>query len=118
VLCAPNAALRFKPAAEAKSPDGSKGGGDRGKGERGKGGGRGKPDGSGTLWTLDDKGAPTSLPVTVGLRGASCAEVRAEGLAEGAVVITGAEAPTEGGGAASPFSRGGASGGNGPRAGM
>jgi HlyD family secretion protein len=116
VLCAPNAALRFKPAADPGAT-GGKGAPERGKGERGKGGGRGKTDASGTLWTLSEGGAPAALPVTVGLRGAYCAEVSAEGLAEGVVVITGAETPTEGG-AASPFSRGGTSGGTGPRAGM
>jgi hypothetical protein len=45
---------------------------------------------------LDEAGAWTSLPVTVGLRGSTCVEVSGEGLAEGMAVVTGVELPAAG----------------------
>ncbi len=65
VLCAPNAALRFRPddAPPATAP---------------------------TLWTLDGT-APRAVPVTTGLRGADCTEVRGDGVTADMPVILGAE---------------------------
>jgi HlyD family secretion protein len=115
-LCVPPAALRFKPdpswlgegAAAATPPSGPPGGpggppsgapsGGRPSGGPPSGrpsGGRGGP-GPGALWTVDEAGSWTSLPVTVGLRGSACVEVSGEGLSEGLSVVTGVELPTAG----------------------
>lgn len=76
-LLVPNAALRWKPATAAASP---------GTGPPGKG----KPTGgrSGTVYLLDGT-TPRPLSVTTGLTDGLMTEVEGDGLAEGAVVITG-----------------------------
>lgn len=82
VLCAPNAALRFRPEAgmlsEGQTLPEEKGG-------RGKG--RSK---SGQLWVADASGLK-GLTVETGLRGSTCTEVRGEGLTEGLSLVIGAE---------------------------
>jgi hypothetical protein len=51
------------------------------------------------------------VPVTLGLRGATCTEVSGEGVTEGLTVVTGVDRAAAEGGAASPF---GAKSGGGP----
>jgi HlyD family secretion protein len=116
-LCAPPAALRFKPdpswlgggaaaLTPASGPPAGPGGASSGapSGGRPPGGppggrppsARGGP-GPGSLWTVDEAGTWASLPVTLGLRGATCVEVSGDGLTEGLPVVTGVELPSAGG---------------------
>jgi HlyD family secretion protein len=81
-LCAPNAALRFRPEvgmlAEGQTLPEEKG-------KRGKGAVR-----TGTLWVAGEGGL-TMLTVDLGLRGGTCTEVKGEGLKEGMSLVMGAE---------------------------
>ncbi len=92
-LCAPNAALRFRPEATMLAAGQSlpEEGGGRGKG-------RSK---AGILW-VEGEGGLTSLSVETGLRGATCTEVKGEGVSEGMSLVIGAEAQTSS--STSPFS--------------
>lgn len=130
VLCAPNAALRFKPDAGTVTvgdvPEGSMaqvesggsssgsssgsgggggGGGSRGGGSRKKGG---EPT-SGVLWTPEG-GALRAFPVKTGIRGSECTEVSGEGLAADVEVVLGVDRSGETK-TGSPFS---SKGGGGP----
>ncbi len=91
-LCAPNAALRFRPEAAMLAPGQSlpEEGGGRGKG-------RSK---TGTIWVAEGA-ALARLSVETGLRGSTCTEVRGEGISEGMTLVIGAEAVT--GTSSSPF---------------
>lgn len=134
-LCAPNAALRFRPdealidpvalaelnarreaakAEAAKAEVGGVGGGS-GRGRRGGGGGGGRS--GGTLYTPSAAGLLVPTRVTTGLSDGSCTVIEAEGLAEGLEVVTGQlSGPTTSAGAGatkSPLS-GSTGGGGGP----
>lgn len=128
VLCAPNAALRFRPdpsapfapgvtPPEAPSSPPSNGGAARSGGSAANGPAHpsgpssGRPSGSRSgrgrggpsqVWTVDGAGRLAPIEVTVGLRGATCTEVSGEGLAEGTSLVVGVETG-EAAGAASPF---------------
>ncbi len=105
VLCAPNAALRYRPESDLpivgeapKSADASGAEGGRG----GRGGRQKRAEATtGVLWTLDG-GALRAIPVTVGLRGAECAEVAGDGLTDGVQVVLGVDRGAESG-AGNPF---------------
>jgi HlyD family secretion protein len=110
VLCAPNAALRYSPDPDlpvrrglpeaGKSDEGGKGGGPgRAKGRRRKS----SASNEGTVWALVE-GQLESQTVAVGLRGAECAEISGEGLAEGLELVLGVERGAAEG--ASPFGGG------------
>ncbi|MCK6524976.1 efflux RND transporter periplasmic adaptor subunit [Myxococcota bacterium] len=120
-LCAPNAALRFRPddslidpaalaareaqreAAKAEGGGGSSGGGG-GRGRRGGGSG-------GTLYTTNAAGLLVPSRVKTGLSDGSCTVVEGEGLTEGLEVVTGQlSGPTTAAATTSPLS-GGSSGG-------
>lgn len=114
VLCAPNAALRYRPAEGAALAPGAAApesppaavpangteGGRREVGRRG--GGRDSRGGTATVWTVDAAGLLLPLPVKTGLRGATCTEVGGEGLGEGTALVVGVETG-EANGASSPF---------------
>lgn len=107
VLCAPNAALRFKPDAGTVTvgevPEGSmapaesggssgglSGGGGGGGGGRGGGRKKGGEPTSGVLWAPEG-GALRAFPVKTGIRGSECTEVSGEGLAANTEVVLGVD---------------------------
>ncbi len=124
VLCAPNAALRFTPeegvavvgevrgdptatkgsklGAEGVPPSATPppgaGGPPAGGGRRKGGGGASK---TGTLWTVDGEALRAHV-VTLGIRGAECAEVSGADLAADMELVLGVDRSAEGGGS-SPF---------------
>lgn len=127
VLCAPNAALRFKPDAgtvtvgevpegSMASADAGTSGGGGGSGGSMSGGGRGggssrKKGGeptSGVLWT-PDQAALRAMTVKTGIRGSECTEVSAEGLVADTEVVLGVDRSADVK-TASPFSTKGAAG--------
>lgn len=128
ILCAPNAALRFKPdrsmpllgevpegAVEeaAAGPRGDKAGGPGGPPPGAASGGgrrkRGADVTTGHVWALEGSGI-RAIPVTVGIRGAECSEVSGEGLQPDLPLVLGIDREGSSGGTASPFSRSGTSG--------
>ena len=114
VLCAPNAALRFTPdegVAVVGVSDGAPGAGGppAGAGSGGPGGGRRKGSGaskSGTLWTVDGP-ALRAHAVTLGIRGAECAEVSGADLTADMALVLGVDRSAEAGGISPLSSRSG-----------
>lgn len=122
VLCAPNAALRFRPDAAPADGKGGAGAKQAGGGSNGAAGGTGGspsgrrrgggPKDGGTLHVAGPDGTLTERIVETGLRGATCTEVRGDAVTEGLEVVIGVEAAESGG--TSPFA---AKTQNGPRGG-
>ncbi len=106
---APAAAPAAVPGAPAAAAAPTSRGSGEGRGGRGGRGKKGGDDASGTLWVADGAGL-RALPVTVGLRGATCVEVAGDGVAEGLVVVTGVERADAAGGPVSPLGASGSSG--------
>ena len=107
-LCAPNAALRFRPEAgvavtglpaEAAEAPGRGAGGPPGGSPSARRGGK-RPSG-GTLYVAD-AGGLRGFAVETGLRSSACTEVKGEGLEPGMKLVAGVERATESG-TASPF---------------
>ncbi len=107
VLCAPNAALRYRPESDLPTVGDAPESGDASGAEGGRGGRGGRQKrveaAEGVLWTLDG-GALRAIPVAIGLRGAECAEVQGDGLAEGVEVVLGVDRAAESD-AGNPFER-------------
>lgn len=129
-LCVASAALRYQPdeavtvidsggggARPPATPPGSRGAPPSGSGPSGaRGEGRGgRASKQGTVYVAEGAGL-RAVPVTLGLRGATCTEVSGEGVTEGLTVVTGVDrAAAEGGGGGAPASPfGPKSGGGGP----
>ncbi|HND34386.1 MAG TPA: efflux RND transporter periplasmic adaptor subunit, partial [Myxococcota bacterium] len=92
-LCAPNAALRFRPEEGMLAP---------GQSLPEEGGGRGKGRSKAAMiWVAGESGL-SSVSVETGLRGATCTEVKGEGISEGMSLVIGAEAVASS--STSPFS--------------
>lgn len=91
-LCAPNAALRFRPEAGMLAP---------GQSLPEEGGGRGKGRSKAASVWVAEGAALTRVAVETGLRGATCTEVRGEGISEGMALVIGADVVA--GTSSSPF---------------
>jgi HlyD family secretion protein len=123
VLCVPNAALRFKPESAATpgasdaataspaGPAAAAGTAGTAASPASSGSARhgGRSRGASSLWSVDATGALVAVPVTVGLRGATCTEVSGEGVAEGFQAVVGVDRG-DAEGSSSPFSSPAASG--------
>ncbi len=140
VLCAPNAALRFKPDAPAPGAAGAPGARPSGAagagagapagaspaapgapaaapgGPPGGGGHGGRGDGKGTVYTLDAANALVPHAVKTGLSDGKCTEISADDLAEGALLVSGQIRSDTSSTSTSPFQPKSATGG-GPRPG-
>ena len=98
-LCAPNAALRFRPdealidpaalAAQTAQREAAKAAGKAEGGGGGGGGGRGRRGGGGALYTVNAQNLLVPIRVKTGLSDGSCTVIEGEGLTEGLEVVTG-----------------------------